>query len=119
MQKRQKVELINMLLWATSFAGAFVITLLFAILAGYVAIQTLPGALGGVLLLSCFVFVGMVHPIYSGLRERVFGNIDASKCVYCDYDIRGLRTPICPECGHPFSDSPTIPNHTSLETDDE
>jgi hypothetical protein len=26
-------------------------------------------------------------------------------CLYCNYDLRGIRSPVCPECGYPCTSS--------------
>src|SRR5437868_4728441 len=34
--------------------------------------------------------------------------VSIGRCLRCNYDLRGLTTHACPECGHPFD--PEIPN---------
>ena len=43
-----------------------------------------------------------------GAGERELPRIAGGRCVRCDYDLRGIDSPSCPECGHDTA-APKIP----------
>ncbi len=61
----------------------------------------------GIGLGSFSVFLGAVF-VLIGLASTVFGlpsrDIGVGCCPRCDYDTRGLKRPLCPECGADLRD---------------
>ena len=43
------------------------------------------------------------------LKVRQASRLAAGICPYCEYDLRGLPEPRCPECGQPFDPNAVIP----------
>lgn len=39
-------------------------------------------------------------------------------CPACDYDLRGLTSPRCPECGHPVALAPELPTEQRAKAED-
>ena len=59
------------------------------------------------------VIPAVLFAIFPGIelarRRRRFRGGSPRLCVHCDYDLRGLPEPRCPECGTPFDEAATGP----------
>lgn len=75
------------------------------VIAGFVfrSIRWLPSLLG--LPVFAVIFIVVYRLFCTALAfVAIFTDAVALKhCLRCQYDLQGITTPICPECGEPFS----------------
>jgi hypothetical protein len=99
---------------ATAWRAAAFGWVLLAIFAGIAPARTLfapdwrPqwGSGEALLFLSlCFVVIPCILFLAAAIRTRLAERRMRGGCVKCGFDLRGLRDPVCPECGTPFAAS--------------